>query len=323
MVSGQPPLHERILYWASLLTAEQKMLWDVRNLDLIMQDYEWTQEYSDFVDRMLGRGPNLCFIVGPQGSGKTSALRAFRRRAQERGVSCYDWRWGDDYRQHWHVIRDFRYLLIDLPDYRAGSSPTMVRDLDAIGELWYESRHYNRGIIVTVQRELFGGHYLLGKGRVFELRPLTTTELYTVYVRNFESIWPFDSGAFALLGRLSRGIFRRFLRYVGLCVEDMRRRGAESVGAGDVRRVIDAPVVGRDMELEMSGFLRAGERELAVSLLLALLGEEDANQKSLASALGVTQGALGRLLGKLELRGYITRTRGDRKELIVRLREYA
>jgi hypothetical protein len=310
---------EKIVLWASHLTAEQKMRMDVMNFDLIMQDYYWTGEFWEFVEGVLEGGSNLVFVVGSQGAGKTSALRAIRSRAETKGVSCYDWRWGEDYEQHWHVVKDFKLLLIDLPDYRAGNSRSMVRDLDEIGRLWYDSRFYSRTIVVSVQREMFGGHYLLGKGAFFNLRPLTPEELVMVYVRKFDSTWPFDRDSLLLVGRLCRGIFRRFLRYIKLCVEDMRLRGADVIGVDDVGRVIDVSVVGRDMELEMSGFMRAGEREQAVAVLLGLLGGGDMNQKELASVIGVSPSSMGRLLGKLELRGYVRRERGDRKELLVRL----
>ena len=117
------------------------------------------------------------------------------------------------------------------------------------------------------------------------------------------------------MGRLYRGIFRRFLRYIKLCVEDMRLRGADVIGIDDVGRVIDASVVGRDMELEMSGFMRAGERKQMIALLL---GGGNMNQE-LASVIGVSASSMGRLWGKLELRGYVRRERGDKKELLVRL----
>ena len=120
--------------------------------------------------------------------------------------------------------------------------------------------------------------------------------------------------------RLCRGIFRRFLRYIKLCVEDMRLRGADVVGVDDVGRVIDVSVVGRDMELEMSGFMRAGEREQAVALLLGLLGGGDMNQKEIAKELGVTPAFLGRLLMKLEAMGYVNRVGGIRKEILVSLK---
>lgn len=45
------------------------------------------------------------------------------------------------------------------------------------------------------------------------------------------------------------------------------------------------------------------------------------NQKELAADLGSTPSSLGRLLQKLELRGYVMRVRGERKEMIVKIVE--
>lgn len=180
-----------------------------------------------------------------------------------------------------------------------------------------------KGIIfvMAVPRRLFGGHYLFGKGEVFELRPLTVDELVGLYRRKFGSTYPFSEESLRIVARLSRGVFRRFLRYVKLCVEDMLRRGAAGIGVGEVGGVVGPAVVGRDMALELSGFLRGYEREQAVAAMTTLLRRGGMNQKELAADLGSTPSSLGRLLQKLELRGYVVRERGDRKEMIVKIVE--
>ena len=310
-----PPI-DRIIAWSSYLTAEEKMHFDVINIDYIMMDYYWTREFRGFVEGLLREAPSLIFVVGPQGVGKTSALRAMRTYMGEL-VQVKFWRWGDDYRDEADYWKECRFLLIDLPDYGAGGARKMKKDLDRIGDLWYESRYSRRSLVVTVQKELFRGHYLLGKGEVFELRPLRPGELVYVYVKNFGSTAPFSRDALMRVGRLSRGIFRRFLRYVKLCVLDSEARGGEGVGIDDVLRVVDAGVVGRDMDLELSGFLRGSERWVAASVISKLMVGDGVNQKELAAEVGVSPSTLGRLLRKLELWGYVSRVRGERKELKV------
>lgn len=309
-----------ILYWSSKLTAEQKMLYYTAAVDPLMSDFYWTPEFRGFVEGLLSESSNLVFLVGLQGVGKTSSLLAIEGYMIGK-ASVYSLRWGEDYSDIGNAIRDFGFVLIDLPDYAAGSRSAMRRDLDEIGELWYESKFSRRVIVVTVQKELFGGHYLFGKGEVFELRPLTTDELVFFYRKKFGSTYPFSEESLRLVARLSRGVFRRFLRYVKLCVEDMLRRGASGIDVGEVGGIVGPAVVGRDMALELSGFLRGYEREQAVAAMTTLMRRGGMNQKELAADLGSTPSSLGRLLQKLELRGYVVRVRGERKEMIVKVVE--
>jgi DNA-binding MarR family transcriptional regulator len=108
--------------------------------------------------------------------------------------------------------------------------------------------------------------------------------------------------------------------YVRLCVQDMQGRLEEAIDVVDVRRVISIDVISRDMDLELSGFLKFSERGLAVAAISALMAEGEMNQKDLAVLLGVTQNVVSRLLGKLEHWGYVSRTRGVRKELKVSIK---
>ena len=173
---------------------------------------------------------------------------------------------------------------------------------------------------MAVQKELSRGHYLLGKGEVFELRPLTVGELVSFYTNKFRTFEPFDEESLKLVGLLSRGVFRRFMRYVKLCVLDMKDRGGVDVRVDDVRRVIGPKVISRDLDLELSGFLRGSEKRIAVEALSTLMSEGEMNQKELATELGSTQSSLTRLLQKLEMRGYVARERGERKELRVSIK---
>jgi hypothetical protein len=313
-------LIDAVLYWSSSLTAEQKMLHYTACIDPLLSDFYWTYEFRKFAEGLLGESSNLVFLVGLQGVGKTSSLLALEGYMIGK-ASVYSLRWGEEDRIGWKANSDLKFLLIDLPDYAAGNRSAMRRDLDEIGELWYESKTSRRVIVVTVQKELFGGHYLFGKGDVFELRPLTVDELVGFYRKKFGSTYPFSEESLRLVARLSRGVFRRFLRYVKLCVEDMLHRGASGIGMGEVGGVVGPAVVGRDMALELSGFLRGYEREQAVAAMTTLLKRGEMNQKELAAGLGSTPSSLGRLLQKLELRGYVVRERGDRKELRVSIRD--
>lgn len=309
----------RVRLWTSLLTAEQKMK-QISNIDVLLRYYYRTPEFSRFLESFLAGISSLTFIVGLQGTGKTSALWALRNYVSSNGPPHY-WRWGEDYRKEWEMTGDCKYLLIDLPDYAAGNVRAMNRDLDQIGRLWYDSRFTSRRLVIAVQKEMFRGHYLFGKGEVFELRPLRIRELVDYYYLTFKDYVPFSVEALQLVAKLSRGVFRRYLRYIRLCVEDMVMCSRLSVGVEDVERIVTKEVVMRDMDLELSGFLRGQEKTLVASALQLLSMEGDKNQKELASALGVPPAGVGRLLLKLETMGYIDRVRGNRKEFRVQLKD--
>ena len=199
----------------------------------------------------------------------------------------------------------------------------MAKDLEGIDKLWYDMRYgenYDKKhLIVAVQKEMFRGHYLFGKGQVFKLRPLTPDELMKFYWRKFSSGYPFGGDSLIVVAGLSRGIFRRFIRYIRLCLQDMKGRGVESINVDDVRRVISLDVIAGDMDLELSGLLRGSEKGYAVAVISALMGEGEMNQKDLALRLGVSETIMSRLMGKLEGLGYVRRVHGDRKELRVSL----
>ena len=315
------PLIDRILSWTSYLAAEDKFHLEVMNIDLIMTDYYWTREFKGFVENLVNHAPNLIFLVGLQGSGKTSALKVINSYMIGKCDSLY-FRLGEHFDESMlNYIKECRFLLIDLPDYEVGGGRKMNRDLDEIGKIWYEGRYgfkyHRRSLIVSLQKELSTGHYLLGKGEMFELRPLTVEELVDFYIKKFKTTWPFDTESLRLIALISRGIFRRFMRYIGMCARDMKYRGTESIGIDDVKRVISPEVISKDLELEFSGFLKGSEKTLAVRVLSTLMAEGKMNQKELAEKLGSTESSVTRLLQKLELKGYIIRERGDRKELRV------
>jgi hypothetical protein len=320
---GPIPLIDRVLSWSSYLTAEEKLHFKVMNIDFIMMDYYWTREFRGFVEGLVEDAPSLIFLVGLQGSGKTSALKAIESYVSGK-YGCLYFRLGEDFRRLGDNAMDCRFLLVDLPDYGVGGGRRMSRDLDEVGKIWYEGRYgrkyQRRSLVVAVQKELFRGHYLLGKGEVFELRPLTIWELVIFYTKKFQTFEPFDEESLKLVGLLSRGVFRRFMRYVRLCVLDMKDGGGVGVRVDDVRRVIGPEVLSWDLDLELSGFLRGSEKGIAVEALSTLMSEGEMNQKELAAKLGSTQSSLGRLLQKLEMRSYVARERGERKELRVSIK---
>lgn len=120
-------------------------------------------------------------------------------------------------------------------------------------------------------------------------------------------------------GVLSRGICRRFIKYVGACSDSFSYHEGLLMAEEDVRRVVTSEVVSRDIDLELSSFLGDSERVVAVKALEVLGEVGEINQKGLAAELDASEATLGRVLRKLERMGWVTRSRGERKELRVRL----
>jgi len=75
------------------------------------------------------------------------------------------------------ILSELNYLFFDLPDYPVRGIGRMYRDMDRIMKLWGE---YTGDIswVISVQKELFRGHYAFGKGEVVELRRRTAEELH-------------------------------------------------------------------------------------------------------------------------------------------------
>jgi len=123
---------------------------------------------------------------------------------------------------------------------------------------------------------------------------------------------------------MSRGIFRRFLRYVLLVIASWEKRPKPRgpIDLEIVRKAVTVERLAEDMELELVElFPRQSElRFQAVQLLLLLEESSPRGQKELAEELGVAEYALSRVLGKLESHRYIVR-RWEGKDKVVSLRK--
>jgi hypothetical protein len=63
------------------------------------------------------------------------------------------------------------------------------------------------------------GHLFYDEMRIVELKSLKPERMVEAYGQQFESTEPFTPEALYAVARLSRGIFRRFLRYILLAIE--------------------------------------------------------------------------------------------------------
>jgi len=86
------------------------------------------------------------------------------------------------------ILRMFKTVLIDLPDYSKENHAEMFKDLREIQKLWEEimlPECFDVNFVLFVQKELFKGHFFYGKVDVYEIKPLTPQQLFDFYIKNF------------------------------------------------------------------------------------------------------------------------------------------
>jgi biotin operon repressor len=227
-----------------------------------------------------------------------------------------------------------RAFFIDTPDYGRKDIRLINRDLTQLSEFWtaLRARGYDANVVVFLQKELVKSQqhfFLLKMYPLLELPPLKPEEMLASYkqiFRNYTSsakpTEPFIEEALTLVAQLSRGIFRRFMRYINLAVSDMLQKGKDAVNVEDVRNVITDAVLMQDSALEFEDMFRnETHKRQAVKLLSLLRGQIEANQKTMAEALGISEMAISRLMVQLESNGYVKRRRGKHGEWLVSITE--
>ncbi|MCP8309632.1 MAG: MarR family transcriptional regulator [archaeon] len=218
-------------------------------------------------------------------------------------------------------LADSHTIFIDTRDYSRSDRRIMNSDLMAIQSLWdnlvqecLSCEGEVPNLVFGFQKELIErkDSFFYGKMDIIELKPLTPQQLIEAYKLNFNEIWPFEEQALLRVARLSRGIFRRFLRYISLCIE-------EWMAQEDMNKLIDLPLtekaitneeVSKDMDLELAALFPKSEemKRKAIKIISYLTNvKEGLNQKQLAKALNLNEMDCSRLCDKLEEHGYIIR----------------
>jgi len=212
-------------------------------------------------------------------------------------------------------------ILIDLPDYTKTDRRLMTKNLSEIQELW-EKLHRDKNIVTGIQKELFSGHFFFGKMDVIELHPLKPEEFVHVFKTQFSNCDLITDKALVLLGQLSRGVFRRFLKYLSLTLESFAiSEKKPPIGVHDVDKAVSVEQLIEDMELELYDVFKNGyQRRQAVELLYHLREHGQVNQKDIAEFLNVSMTTAGKMVSKLYTYGYVTKKRGTGREWIISLK---
>lgn len=207
---------------------------------------------------------------------------------------------------------NYNVLLLDLADYSKATSSYMNRDLSDIQKLWQRltaSGESSLNLVYFIQKELFHGHFFFGKCDVFEIRPLTPEELTEYYYKMFKEYDPFTKEALTEIGALSRGIFRRFKKYILICLDNWYDEGAkDNIAVENVKEWISLNQLVKDMELELLDAFPKSKATIknAVILLRFLREHGPSSQTVLTNKLfeGYKMGC-SRILNKLEVHGYV------------------
>jgi hypothetical protein len=172
---------------------------------------------------------------------------------------------------------------------------------------------YSGDFIVFQQRELSGQHFFEGKARIFDLEPFSPEELVTYYKKMFGSSKPFSEEALLQIAKLSRGVMRRFKRYVGLCTEE-----SDSVSIADVNRIIDKTQLTKDLDFELRAYFpNEGVKRSALRLYSEAAGASGLlTQKLLVERLGISEPKVARVALELEVQGYLKRKNTSMGKLV-------
>ena len=215
-----------------------------------------------------------------------------------------------------------KLILIDTPDYSQTDRRLMTKDLEEIHWLWNNITAFKTeaNIVLAIQKEMFHGHFFLDKMMKVELEPLRPEQMLEAYVRRFKVTEPFTKDALLALARMSRGIFRRFLRYLTLTLNlwEPQPEPRMQVDAEMVKEAISTERLVEDMEFELSRvFPKHSDLQLqAIRVLLRLEEKTPVEQNALAEDLEIKPYALSRLLTKLELNRYVTRRHVGKDKIV-------
>jgi len=227
------------------------------------------------------------------------------------------------------MLRSKKTILIDTPDYSKTDRRLMAKDVEELYWLWntlsqWETSDRKRkpNIVVVIQKEMFRDHFFFDKMEKVELEPLKPEQMVEAYRKRFKAIEPFTEDALLTLARMSRGIFRRFLRYITLTLQHWETKKSGPIDTAIVKEAVTVERLAEDMELELVELFpkQSDLRLQAVRLLMHLEESGPKKQAELAEEFGLEEYAMSRLLAKLELHRCIVRRREGTDKLVSLIR---
>jgi hypothetical protein len=135
----------------------------------------------------------------------------------------------------------------------------MTKDLDEIYWLWnfvsqpatFEDET-KPTIIVAIQKEMLRDHFFFDKMEKVELQPLKPEQMVEAYKKRFKTVDPFREDALLTLARMSRGIFRRFLRYITMTLQHWKTKKSGPIDATIVMEAVTVERLAEDRKRELA-----------------------------------------------------------------------
>jgi len=227
------------------------------------------------------------------------------------------------------LLEKYKTIIIDLRDYNKRNMGRLDKDLNQVQDLWCQCLELSGDVkpcfIITIQREMMrkAGHYLFGKSNVYILPALTPEEFISFYEKKFGSTWPFDKEALQLLAKQSQGRFRRFMKYINLCIKSVISKVStmstiSPISAADVDSIIAPDVISEDIAADLETIFPRKEsfRQIAPSVLQKLCSTP-MTTKQIAEEFfkGETMVNVSRFLTALEEADYIKGVYNNREKV--------
>jgi biotin operon repressor len=229
------------------------------------------------------------------------------------------------------LIDEQRVILIDMPDYPKHDRRLIARDLDDVQGLWNRLMTdpevtSDATIVVFIQKETFNhaDHFLYGKMELIDLMPLTVGQLLEAYKQKWSGYAPFTEDALQYVSKMSRGVFRRFKRYIVLALEMRITEQAQADASSApidlefVKKALTDEELMRDLDKELDAIFKNRAQKQTALRLIKLLSDqkEPISQKEAAEMLEVNEMAVSRAAKELEEHSYIKRTTRRGRELV-------
>jgi len=227
------------------------------------------------------------------------------------------------------LLEKYKTIIIDLRDYNKRNMGRLDKDLNQVQDLWCQCLELSKDIkpcfIITIQREMMqkAGHYLFGKSNVYTLPSLTPEEFINFYEKKFGSTWPFEKEALQLLAKLSQGRFRRFMKYINLCIKSVISMVSaistiSPISVTDINSIITPDVISEDIATDLETIFPRKEsfRQIAPSVLQKLYSTP-MTTKQIAEEFfkGETMVNVSRFLTALEEADYIKGVYNNREKV--------
>jgi len=210
---------------------------------------------------------------------------------------------------------------IDMPDYSKSNASLMNADIDELQAFWELLSGEPAHILIAVQKELImkHPHFFWGKCDMMTLELLSVDELVEAYKLITDNNPTFSDEALKLLAQLSRGVFRRFKKYIRITFENNLNENMP-LTPEHVNKAISEKQLFEDMELELCDIFADREKRMQAVLILNFLrNNSNVNIKTIAENLTLSEFVVQKLIQKLHVYRYVSVARGQGKELLTSL----